>query len=253
MNLQLTRPLAIFDVETTGVSFQNDRIVEIYVKKIMPDGSSDVFYSLVNPTVPIPAAATEIHGITDEKVKDQPTFFKIAFKLEDFLKDCDLAGFNSNKFDIPILMEEFYRLGIKFDVENRACVDVFKIFQKKERRDLQAAYNFYCGKTMENAHSASSDVEATYEVLLAQMAHYNDLENNVQFLHEFSKEADYVDSAGRMIKENDKILFNFGKYKGQEVAVVLKNEPQYYDWMMRSDFAHDTKEKLTKIKESLKN
>ncbi len=251
MKLKLARPIAFFDLESTGTSFQKDRIVEIYIKKLLPSGAIEEYHTLVNPKIPIPPEATAIHGISDTDVQDKPSFLKIAFELNDFLKDCDLAGFNSNRYDIPLLQEEFYRVGIVFDMENRHCVDAFKVFQKKEKRDLAAAYLFYCNKILINAHSATADVDATMEVLLAQLERYPDLESTVPALHEFSKDAEYVDSAMRLVRDGNVIRFNFGKHKGRIVEEVLREEPQYFDWVQRSDFAFDTKHKLKAIRDNM--
>lgn len=251
--LQLKRPLAVFDLETTGVNLATDRIVEISILKIMPDGQQIVRTQRINPTIPIPEQTSLIHGIYDDDVKDAPTFADIAKDLFEFLKDCDVAGFNSNYFDVPVLMEEFLRLDMVFADENRRSVDVFKIFQRKEPRNLGAALKFYCNKELVNAHSAEADVRATYDVLVAQIQKYEDLENNVDFLHNFTQDATkYIDSGRRMIEDEKGIArFNFGKHRNKPVTEVLRREPQYYDWIQRSNFLRDTKQKLKAIKEKM--
>ncbi len=254
MNIKLEKPIVFFDLETTGINLANDRIVEVFMLKVLPNGEKEEYYSLVNPKMPIPALVSEIHGITDEKVADAPSFFNIAHDVERFLDGCDLAGFNSNYFDIPLLKEEFYRVGIVFDIESRSNVDVFKIFTRMEPRNLASAVKFYCNKSLEDAHSAKADVYATYDVFCAQLEKYEGkMENDIQKLSDFSKDGNYIDSGRRFVR-NDKgiALFNFGKHKGKPVEEVLKKEPMYYDWMMRSDFLRDTKQKLTEIKEKMK-
>lgn len=252
MELTLTRPLAVFDLEATGGNVANDRIVEIYVLKVHPDGKEESFHTRINPRIPIPPEITDIHGITNEDVKDAPTFLKVAFEIEAFLEDCDLAGYNSNRFDIPLLLEEFYRVGIHFDMKTRKVVDVFKIFQRMEGRDLASAYKFYCNKELVNAHAAEADVKATFEVLKSQLARYNgELEGNMDFLHEFTAESQFVDSGRRMVRDKGVVYFNFGKHKGRTVEEVLQREPQYYDWIMRSEFLQDTKQKLTEIRNEI--
>jgi len=252
MNLKLSKPIAFFDLETTGVNIAKDKIVEVFVLKVMPNGDKHEYYSLVNPKIPIPAETSAIHGITDEKVANEPTFFKIAFELNDFLADCDLAGFNSNYFDIPLLKEEFYRVGIDFNADNRQKVDVFKIFTKMEPRDLSSAYKFYCGKNLEDAHTAKADVYATYEILEAQISKYEGkIENDIAKLNDFTADGNFVDSGRRFIKDKGVVKFNFGKHKGKPVTEVLKKEPMYYDWMMKSEFLLDTKQKLKEIRDKL--
>jgi len=254
MELKLNRPLAIFDLESTGVNLAKDRIVEIYILKVHPDGKTEEFDTLVNPRIPIPQQVIDIHGITNEDVAEAPSFLKIAFELETFLKDCDLAGYNSNRFDVPLLLEEFYRVGITFDMKERKFVDVFKIFQKMEGRDLASAVKFYCNKEMENAHDAKSDVIATYDVLKAQLDRYKDnIMNDVGFLHDFTYESQFLDSGRRLMMENDVVKINFGKHKGTPVFEIFEKEPHYYDWIMRSDFLSDTKQKLTELREEFLN
>jgi len=252
MNLKLSRPLAIFDLEATGPHLAKDRIVEIYILKIHPDGTEEPYHRRVNPKMPIPPEVTKIHGISDEDIKDAPTFFGIAEELMAFLDGCDLGGYNSNRFDIPMLKEEFYRVGLTFSTDDRKLIDVFRIFVKKEARDLSSAFRFYCKKEMVNAHSADADVLATYEVLKSQLDRYeDDLENDMSFLHEFSKDGDFLDSGRRLVRVNDEIQFNFGKHKGRSVKDVLSKEPMYFDWIMKSDFLADTKIQLKKVKEDL--
>ncbi|HLY71914.1 MAG TPA: 3'-5' exonuclease [Puia sp.] len=245
--LQLTKPLAVIDLETTGVNLGSDRIVEIAIVKIMPDGSKTVKRKLLNPEMPIPAASSAVHGITDEMVKDAPTFKQVANELKQFIEHCDLAGYNSNRFDIPLLAEEFLRIGMDFDCKGRRLVDVQKIFHQMEQRTLSAAYKFYCEKTLEDAHSAEADASATWEVLEAQLSRYPQLGDNIESILKFLGEEQIVDFARRFAFENGVEIFNFGKYKGRAVAEVLKAEPQYYDWMMKGDFPMHTKQKLTEI------
>ncbi|HSZ86312.1 MAG TPA: 3'-5' exonuclease [Puia sp.] len=245
--LQLTKPLAVIDLETTGVNLGSDRIVEIAIVKIMPDGSKTVKRKLLNPEMPIPAASSAVHGITDEMVKDAPTFKQMANELKQFIENCDLAGYNSNRFDIPLLAEEFLRIGMDFDCKGRRLVDVQKIFHQMEQRTLSAAYKFYCEKTLEDAHSAEADATATWEVLEAQLVKYPQLGDNIESILKFLGEEQIVDFARRFAFENGVEIFNFGKYKGRAVAEVLKAEPQYYDWMMKGDFPMHTKQKLTEI------
>ncbi|MBK9461354.1 MAG: 3'-5' exonuclease [Sphingobacteriales bacterium] len=247
--LNLTRPLVVFDLETTGINITADRIVEISLLKIHVDGLQEWKTMRLNPTIPIPALVTAVHGISDADVKDCPTFADVARELFDFMNHADIAGYNSNYFDVPLITEEFSRCNLDFASVKRHFIDAFRIFQKMEKRDLSSAYRYYCGKTLENAHSAQADVQATYEVLLGQLGMYPEqLQPNVAFLHNFSTDNTFVDSGRKMQKnEAGDIVFTFGKYKGQLVIDVLKREPQYYDWMMKSDFAQDTKQKLTEI------
>ncbi|WP_343303161.1 3'-5' exonuclease [Chitinophaga niabensis] len=250
--LQLTRPLAFIDLETTGTNVATDRIIEIAVIKVMPDKSVLNKTKRINPGIPIPAATTAIHGITDEDVKDAPYFKQVANEYKQFLENCDIAGYNSNRFDVPLLVEEFLRLDLNFDIKSRRFVDVQKIFHLMEKRTLSAAYKFYCDKDLENAHSAEADAIATYEILEAQLVRYEQqLKPEVEALATFTKEDDYVDFARRMTIQNGVELFNFGKYKGRPVRDVLKIEPQYYDWMMKADFPLNTKQKLTEIYHSM--
>ena len=253
MELQLTRPIAFIDLETTGTNVVKDRIVEIAAIKVMPDGNIHEKETRVNPQMPIPAAVTLIHKITDEDVKDAPTFSQIAKAFYIFLDDCDLAGFNSIRFDLPILLEEFHRAGVIFDISNRKLIDVQRIYHQMEPRSLTAAYRFYCEKNLEDAHSAMADVRATFEVLKSQLDRYGEaLRNDTTFLHEFSKDGDYVDLGKRMYFENQIEIFNFGKHKGKAVVEIFKVEPSYYDWIMKGEFPMDFKEKIRNIRERMK-
>jgi DNA polymerase III subunit epsilon len=258
----LTRPIAFFDLETTGVNVASDRIVEISILKISPDGTKEIKTKRINPTIPIPLQSSEIHGIYDKDIVNEPTFKGIAKSLADFLKNCDLAGYNSNKFDIPILVEEFLRAEIEFDISNRRFVDVQNIFHQMEQRTLKAAYKFYCGKEIINAHSAQADIEATYEIFLAQLQKYEGVEfedkkgnksfpivNDIKALHDFTNINKNADLAGRIIfNEHGIEVFNFGKHAGKPVEQVLRDEPSYYAWMMNGDFPLYTKKVLTDIK-----
>lgn len=250
MKLNLKNPLVFFDLETTGINITKDRIVEISLLKVHPNGKEEIKSRLINPEMPIPAQATAIHGITDDDVKDSPTFKQVAKSLADMLEGCDLAGFNSSRFDVPMLSEEFLRAGVDFDMSKRKFVDVQIIFHKKEQRTLEAAYKFYCDKELQNAHSAEADTIATYEVLKSQLDRYPDLENDVTFLSkEYSSFNNNVDFAGRIIFDDKGVeVFNFGKHKGKPVVQVLRNEPSYYSWMMDGDFPLNTKQVLTKIR-----
>ncbi len=245
--LQLTRPLAVIDLETTGTNLATDRIVEIAIVKLMPDGSKSVKHKLIHPEMPIPKQASDIHVITDEQIKDAPTFRQSANELKQFLDNSDLAGYNSNRFDIPLLVEEFLRIGIDFDMKGRKLVDVQRVFHLMEQRTLTAAYRFYCDKIHDGAHGAEADAEATLEVLQAQIERYPQLGADVDSIIKFTGDDQVVDFARRFSMENGIEIFNFGKHKGRAVADVLKNEPQYYDWMMKGDFPLHTKQKLTEI------
>lgn len=248
-NLSLSRPLAFIDLETTGVSIGTDRIVEISILKLIPNGGEEVYTYRINPTIPIPAESSAIHGIYDKDIKDAPTFKEMAPKLFHILEACDLAGYNSNKFDIPLLVEEFLRVEIDFDMQNRKCVDVQNIFHKMEQRTLSAAYRFYCNKEIENAHSAEADVRATYDVLNAQLEKYDSLQPNVSFLATFSTMGDNVDLAGRIVRDKKGVeVFNFGKHKGRSVLEIFKSEPSYYNWMMDGDFPLSTKRVITQLR-----
>ncbi len=249
MQLNLRNPLVFFDLETTGMDIAKDRIVEISLLKVYPNGKEESRTYRVNPGMPIPPEVIAIHGITDEDVKDCPAFREIAKTLAALIEGCDLAGFNSNRFDIPLLAEEFLRADVMIDLNRRKFVDVQTIFHKMEQRTLSAAYKFYCSQTLENAHSAEADTKATYEVLKAQLDRYPELKNDINSLSEFSSFKDFVDFAGRMIyNEKGEEVINFGKYKGRLVADVLATDPGYYSWVMNSDFPLNTKRILTEIK-----
>lgn len=247
MALQLRKPIVFIDLETTGINLATDRIVEIAIIKIMPDKTRTSKTKLINPQVPIPKTASDIHGITDDNVKDAPTFKEVANELKQFIDNADLSGYNSNRFDIPLMMEEFLRAGIIFDMADRRMVDVQTIFHMNEKRTLEAAYKFYCEKQLIDAHSAEADASATWEILEAQLERYAHLGDNVDTILQFTGEEKIVDFARRFVFENDVEVFNFGKFKGRPVCDVLKAEPQYYDWMMKGDFPLHTKQKLTEL------
>ena len=262
MQLSLKNPLLFFDIESTGLNVASDRIVEISIVKVSPAGPGlpnkvEVKTRRINPTIPISPGAQAVHGISDEDVKDCPTFRQVAKSLAQMMEGCDIAGYNSLKFDIPMLAEEFLRAGIDFDFRKRKLVDVQNIFHKKEQRTLKAAYKFYCGLNLDNAHSAEADTMATYEVLEAQLDRYGQDEeepllNDVAHLAKYSCQNRFVDYAGRIaLDDSDEPVFNFGKHRGRKVADVLRKEPSYYNWMMDGDFTLDTKQQLTKIKLSL--
>lgn len=249
MKLNLKRPLIVFDLETTGTSVNNDRIVELSYIKVQPDGSEKIKTLRFNPGIPIPPEVSLIHGIYDDDIKDAPLFKSKAKELAEEFKGCDFAGFNSNKFDFPLLVEEFLRAGVEFDVENRKFIDAQRIYHMMEQRTLGAAYKFYCDKELVNAHSAEADTIATLEVLKAQLQRYEQLQNDVDFLHNFTRQDKNVDLAGRIVfNQKDQPVFNFGKHKGKLVDDVFKTEPSYYDWMMNGDFAEDTKRRLTQLR-----
>ena len=250
MQLNLRNPLVFFDLETTGINIVKDRIVEISFVKVHPNGKEECKTRRINPEMPIPPESTAIHGITDEDVKDCPTFKEIAKSLAAQIEGCDLAGYNSNRFDIPLLVEEFLRAVVDIDLNKRKFVDVQTIFHKMEQRTLSAAYKFYCDKSLENAHTAEADTMATYEILKAQLDRYpDDLQNDIEFLSKYSSFTNNVDFAGRMVyNEDGKETINFGKYKGKLVEEVLKNDPGYYSWIMNGDFPLNTKKVLTEIK-----
>ncbi len=246
MKLRLKRPIAFFDLETTGTNIVKDRIIQIYILKIYPNGKEQSLSYLINPEIPISKEVTELTGISNEDVADKPTFKQVAREIYDFIRDADLAGFNSNRFDIPLLVEEFLRAGIDFDPTKKRKIDVQVIFHKMEKRDLSAAYKFYCGKDLTGAHSAEADTRATYEVLLKQLEKYQDqLENDIEKLAEFSvydNEKNKVDFAGFVVyNEQGEPVINFGKHRGKRVVDVFREEPGYFDWIMRSDFPLYTK------------
>lgn len=247
MSLQLKRPLVFIDLETTGMNLSTDRIIEIAIIKVFPDGNKTVKQKLLNPQMSIPKNSSEIHGITDDKVKDAPTFKQVANELKQFIEDSDFSGYNSNRFDIPLLMEEFLRAGLEIDMTNRRLLDVQHIFHMMEKRTLGAAYKFYCEKELEDAHSAEADASATWEILEAQLARYQHLGNTLDTILQFTGEEKIVDLARRFVMVNEVEVFNFGKHKGRPVSEVLRAEPQYYDWMMKGDFPLHTKQKLTEI------
>jgi len=234
-------------METTGVNLGTDRIIEIAIVKVLTDGNRSVKRKLINPGISIPKASSDVHGITDEMVKDAPFFKQVAQELKQFLDGCDLAGYNSNRFDIPLLVEEFLRAEVEFEMKGRKMLDVQQIFYKMEPRTLSAAYQFYCQKSLENAHSAEVDATATLEILSSQVERYPALGNTVDSILKSVGEEQIIDFARRFVWENGVEVFNFGKFKGKPVAEVLRSEPQYYDWMMKGDFPQHTKNKLTEI------
>ncbi len=249
MKLSLRRPLVFFDLETTGTNILRDRIVEISAVKLTPDGERIEKTRRINPEMHIPEESTAVHHITDEMVAGEPTFRQVAKSLYEFFDDSDIAGFNSNKFDVPLLIEEFARVGINFDVTNRKFIDVQNIFHKMEQRTLVAAYEFYCGKDLTAAHSANADTVATLEVLESQLDRYPELKNDVEYLSEFSAGGKTLDLAGRIVlNDNDVPVFNFGKHKGKPVEEVLRREPSFYSWIMQGEFPKNTKDVLTRLR-----
>lgn len=267
MELNLKRPLAFFDLETTGVNIATDKVVEIAIVKILPGGGEEVYAKKINPGIPIPLASSLFHGIYDEDVKDLPTFKELAQEIADFIGDADLAGYNSNKFDVPMLMEEFLAAGVDFSLEGRSFIDVQNIFHQMEQRTLKAAYRFYCDKVLDNAHQAEADVRATYEVLKAQLDKYDGVAfedkhgevsypvvNDVEVLHSFTNLSRPVDFAGRLVYDEDgEVAINFGKHKGKRVTDVFDAEPSYYAWMQNGDFPLYTKKVLENIWNAYKN
>lgn len=249
MKLNLKNPIIFFDIESTGLNVSSDRIVELSALKILPNGDQEIKTRRLNPTIPISPEAQAVHGISNEDVKDSPTFKEVARSLANWMTGCDFAGYNSIKFDVPMLAEEFLRAGIDFDFRKRKLVDVQNIFHKMEQRTLSAAYKFYCSKSLENAHSAEADTVATYEILESQLDMYKEtLENDVEFLSKFSIRNNTLDYAGRIVlNDKDIPVFNFGKHKGKSVSAVFRAEPSYYSWMMNGDFTLDTKQVLTKL------
>jgi len=249
MKLNLKRPIIFFDLETTGLDIAKDRIVELCYIRVEPNGNEEARSMRINPEMHIPEVASSVHGITDDDVKDCPTFADVAPQLAATFEGCDLAGFNSNRFDLPLLAEEFMKAGVNIDLSHVQAIDVQNIYHKLEKRTLAAAYKFYCGRDLENAHSALADTQATYEVLQAQLDHYpNDLQNDVDFLAEFSRMNRNIDFAGRFVyDESGKELINFGKYKGKAIKDVLSRDPGYYSWIMQGDFTLNTKQVLTKL------
>lgn len=249
MKLNLKKPIIFFDLETTGIDTAKDRIVEISMIKVSPDGSEETKTRRLNPGMHIPEESSKIHGIYDEDVKDCPTFKAVSKSLQAYIEGCDMAGYNSNKFDVPVLVEEFLRADIDIDMKKTRFIDVQNIFHKMEQRTLVAAYKFYCEKELTDAHAAEADTRATYEVLKAQLDRYSELENDVDFLAEFSARTKDADFAGRIVFNEDGVeCFNFGKHKGRPVVEVFKEEPSYYAWMMNGDFPGYTKRVITAIR-----
>ncbi len=252
MKLKLEKPIVFFDLETTGVNIGTDKIVEIAVLKVFPNGNTESKTWLVNPEIEIPKEASDIHRITNEQVVTEPTFKELAPKVNELIAGCDLAGFNSNRFDIPLLAEELMRAGIDFDMNNRKAIDVQVIFHKKEQRTLSAGYQFYCGKELEGAHGAEADTNATYEILLAQLEKYDDIGSSVDALSEYSSHEKRADFAGFILmNEEGQEMFSFGKYKGRTVEEVFKENPGYNAWMQNADFPLYTKKVLREIKERM--
>ena len=252
MELNLIKPIVFFDLETTGINIAIDKVVEISILKVFPNGNKESKTWLVNPEIAIPQESSDIHGITNEKVVTEPTFKELAPKINEMIADSDLAGFNSNRFDIPLLAEELMRAGIDFDMKNRKAIDVQVIFHKKEQRTLSAGYQFYCGKELEGAHGAEADTNATYEILLAQLDKYEDIGNTVDALSEFSTHGKRADFAGFILmNDKDQEIFSFGKYKGRTVEEVLKENPGYNNWIQNADFPLYTKKVLKEIKERM--
>lgn len=247
--LNLTKPVVFFDLETTGISVTNDRIVEISYLKVFPDGTEVSRTQRVNPEMHIPEEATAVHHISDDDVRDCPTFRQIAQNIANVLEGSDIAGFNSNRFDVPVLAEEFLRAGIDVDFSKTRFIDVQVIYHKMEQRTLSAAYKFYCGKDLDDAHSAEGDTRATYEVLKAQLDRYENLKNDIKWLSEYTSFTRNVDLSGYFIyNDKDEEIVNFGKYKGRSLAEILQRDPSYYDWIMKSDFPRNTKQVLTRIR-----
>ena len=250
MELKLTKPIIFFDLETTGINIANDRIVEISILKIYPNGNKESKTWLVNPIIEIPKEASDIHGITNEKVLNEPTFKELAPQISKIIDGCDLAGFNSNRFDIPLLAEEMLRVGLNFDMKGRKSIDVQVIFHKKEERTLSAGYKFYCGKDLENAHSAEADTNATYEILEAQLEKYSDLKKDVDFLNEYSTHIKRADFAGFILFDEDgDEIFSFGKYKGKKAVDILKTDKGYFSWIENADFPLYTKKVMKDIRD----
>jgi DNA polymerase III subunit epsilon len=247
--IQLKRPIVFFDIEATGLSIIHDRIVQISLLKIYPDGKEEILNFTFNPQIPIPAEVVAIHGITDEHVKDKPFFKDKAKDIDQFLQDCDLGGFNLLKFDVPMLLEEFIRVGMDFDIDQRSIIDVQTIFHKMEQRTLSAAYKFYCEKELSNAHDAEADTKATWEVFNAQLSRYEQLSKDLNGIISFMGNNNRVDLEGRIVK-NDKgeEVFNFGKHKGKKVTQVFETEPSYYNWILEGDFSGYTKKVVQRIK-----
>ena len=252
MPLQLSKPLAFIDLETTGISLTRDRIVEIAITKVLITGEVKRMRKLINPEMQIPDEVIAIHGISNEMVKDAPTFKAAAHDIKQFISNADLGGYNSNKFDIPLLVEEFLRADVPFDIDAAQLIDVMKVFHILEPRNLSAAYKFYCNKILENAHSAQADVDATWEILQAQIEKYPQLGNTIESIQKITGTDDLIDFARRFVKQNGVAVFNFGKHKGKPVIQVLTQEPQYYNWIMNNDFERNTKQKLEEIYTNMK-
>ena len=249
MELSLKKPIVFFDLETTGVAIAKDRIVEISIFKVYPNGNKESKTWLVNPTIPIPSETTAVHGIDDNKVANEPTFKELAHDIKNMMEGCDLAGYNSNRFDIPLLAEEFLRADVDFDIKKRKAVDVQNIFHKMEQRTLSAALKFYCNRELKNAHSAMADTQATHDVLMAQLDKYDELEGNINFLSEFTSRNKSADLAGFIIlNKQGEECFSFGKHKGKTVESILENEPGYFGWLLNADFPMYTKKVLTAIR-----
>ena len=254
MELNLTKPICFFDLETTGTNVAKDRIVEISILKVFPNGNKESHTWRVNPEMPIPPSTTAIHGITNEMVENEPTFKELAHKGQDLMKDSDLGGYNSNRFDIPLLAEELLRAEVDFDLKKAKAVDVQTIFHKKEKRTLEAAFKFYCDKDLTDAHSAEADTNATYEVLKAQLDRYEDVENDINFLSTFSAHKNYADFAGFIgYNKQGEEVFSFGKHRGKKVTDIIEKEPGYFGWLINADFPLYTKKVLTRIKLSQLN
>ena len=252
--LNLTRPLIVFDLETTGINTTTDRIVELYMIKLTPDGEREDVHEYINPGRPIPPEVTAIHGISDEMVKDKPQFGEIAPRIFEFIKGCDFGGFNSNKFDMPMLVEELMRNGIEPDLMEVKFVDAQRIFHKMEPRNLTAAFKYYYQKDLENAHSAKADTEATLEIILAQAERYDEFENTPEAIHKFTNQDKLVDLAGRFVRDDQgEVYFNFGKYRGRKFEEVMKTDHGYYDWMMRGEFPSQTKKVMSLLKLKMMN
>jgi DNA polymerase-3 subunit epsilon len=252
MKLKLTKPLIVFDLESTGVNVSTDRIVEIYMIKIFPDGTEKHLHQRINPGIPIPKDVTAIHGITDADVALEPSFKDKSHAFKEFIGNADFGGFNANRFDFPMLVEEFYRAGVEFSITGRKFIDAQRIFHIMEPRNLAAAYRFYCDKTLENAHSAKADTLATWEIIKSQIDRYPEIEPNLEELNKISGQEKLVDLAGRFLRdEKGEATFNFGKHKGKSVAEILQKEPSYYEWMMAGDFPENTKRVLTELRLNL--
>jgi DNA polymerase III subunit epsilon len=250
MSIKLTKPLALFDLETTGLNVSTDRIIEISILKLMPDGKREILTQRINPEIPISKESLEIHGISNEDLKDEPVFAKVAKSLVNFIGNADLSGYNVVKFDLPMFVEELLRANVDFSLDGRKVVDVQHIFHRKERRDLAAAFKFYCNKEIINQHSAEADIAATEEVLQAQVLRYDDIGDDMESLYEFTGKQleNMVDLAGRVVLNDEgDAVFNFGKHKSKKVFDIFEKDPAYYGWMIKNDFPQHTKQKLTEL------